>query len=189
MSFRTAYGYTHSENGWRMCNRDECVVANVAPFTNTAPIRAGDAATILNAWILWYHQNVEPLISPVWGWSAQNDVPNSNHLSGTAIDLNAVKYPWGRRVMPQEQIEKIRRGLQLFEGTVFWGADWQRADEMHYQIGLPEGDPRVALFAQKLNAGYLGIYGPEPVKVQPAAPVDDSSIWGDIWTQLTGGTK
>ena len=25
MSFRTAYGHTSSENGWRMVNRDECV--------------------------------------------------------------------------------------------------------------------------------------------------------------------
>ncbi len=68
MSFRIAYGNKYSENGWRMCNRDECVVANPLPYTNTAPIRAGgDAATILNAWIIWYHRNVEPLTSPVWG--------------------------------------------------------------------------------------------------------------------------
>lgn len=164
MSFRTVYGYTHSENGWRMCNRDECVVANPLPHTNTAPIRRGDAATILNAWIIWYHNNVEPLSSPVWGWSATNDVPNSNHLSGTAVDINAPKYPWGYRTMPAHLITRVRNGLRLFEGTVFWGADWSRADEMHYQLGFREGDSRIARFAKMLNEGHLGIYGaPKPV--------------------------
>lgn len=159
MSFREIYGYRYSENGWRMCNRDECVVANPVPYSNTAPVRRGDAATILNAWLIWYHHNVEPITSPVWGWSATNDVANSNHLSGTALDINAPKYPWGARVMPANRIDKVTRGLRLFEGTVFWGANWQRADEMHYQLGFGEGDPRIRAFADKLNKGHLGIYG------------------------------
>ncbi|WNO26667.1 lysin A, L-Ala-D-Glu peptidase domain [Gordonia phage Rahul] len=161
MSFRTAYGYTHSENGWRMVNRDGCVVAGPSmglPYTNTAPIRAGVASTILVAWLAWYHRNVEPLASPVWGWSNTNDVANSNHLSGTAVDINAPKYPWGLRTMPAARIAKVREGLRLFEGTVFWGADWGRADEMHYQIGYPEGDARLTRFAERLSTGHLGIY-------------------------------
>lgn len=170
MSFRTVYGNQWSENGWRMCDRNECVVANVIPFTNTAPVRAGDVATILNAWTLWYHHNVEALSSPVWGWSAVNDVSTSNHLSGTALDFNAPKYPWGLRTMPGGRIAKIREGLRLFEGSVFWGADWSRADEMHFQIGWREGDPRVHAFAEKLNNGHLGIYGPAPAAENRPTP-------------------
>jgi len=167
MSFRTAYGYTHSENGWRMCNRDECVIANVPlTFIDTAPVRRGDVATILGAWMVWYDKNVEEIGSPVWGWSNTNDVATSNHLSGTALDLNAPKYPWGRRVMPTERIRKIREGLALFRGAVFWGADWDRADEMHYQIAWPEGDPRVAEVAREIAAGRLGA-APAPVEVAP----------------------
>ncbi|WP_052280809.1 M15 family metallopeptidase [Nocardia vulneris] len=163
MSFRTVYGNTHSENGWRMCNRNECEIASVPlHFIDTAPLRKGDVSTILGAWMVWYDRNVEEIVSPVWGWSATNDVPNSNHLSGTAIDLNAPQYPWGRRVMPQARIAKVRAGLKLFEGTVFWGADWNRADEMHYQIGYEEGYPWIAEFAARLRDGHLGIYGPEP---------------------------
>lgn len=187
MSFRTAYGYTHSENGWRMCNRDECVVANPLPNTNTAPIRVGVAATILNAWLIWYHRNVEPLSSPVWGWSATNDVGNSNHLSGTAVDVNAPKYPWGLRTMPAARIAKIREGLRLFAGTVFWGADWGRADEMHYQIGFPEGDARLANFADKLDRGYLGIYGnPAPA---PAPPPNEIDREADVAAGWLGARK
>ena len=184
MSFRTAYGYTHSENGWRMCNRDECVIANVPlTFIDTAPVRRGDVATILGAWMVWYDKNVEEIGSPVWGWSNTNDVATSNHLSGTALDLNAPKYPWGRRVMPTERIRKIREGLALFRGAVFWGADWDRADEMHYQIGWPEGDARVGAFAAKLRGGHLGLLAPGP------ATVDDSAIWNDLWIQSTGGAR
>ncbi|BAD56387.1 M15 family metallopeptidase [Nocardia farcinica] len=163
MSFRTVYDYTHSENGWPMCDRDECVIADVPlEFIDTAPIRRGDAATILGAWMVWYDRNVEEIVSPVWGWSRENLVRNSNHLSGTAIDLNAPKYPWGRRVMARDLIDRVRAGLLLFEGCVFWGADWTRADEMHYQIGRLEGDPVLVSFAQRLRAGHLGIYGPPP---------------------------
>jgi hypothetical protein len=113
-------------------------------------------------------------------------VSNSNHLSGTGIDINAVKYPWGRRVMPQDRIAKIRRGLALFEGTVFWGADWSRADEMHYQMAFREGDGRNDVFAEKLRGGHLGIYGPAPAA--PPAP-DSQAVWDDIFTQLTGGVR
>lgn len=188
MSFRTVYGNSRSENGWRMVNRDGCVVAGPSvglPFTNTAPIRAGHASTILVAWLLWYDRNVEPLSSPVWGWSATNDVANSNHLSGTAVDINAPKYPWGARVMPAARIAKVRKGLALFEGTVFWGADWSRADEMHYQIGYPEGDNRIARFAEKLNAGHLGLYGP-PKKDEEEMTEADRRMLREVWEQLRG---
>lgn len=162
MSFRTAYGNTHSENGWRMCDRNECDIVRIKDFLfmDTAPIRKGDAHTILGAWARWYDQNVEEISSPVWGWSPENDVKNSNHLSGTALDINAPKYPWGSRVMPPSKINKVREGLELFQGTVFWGADWDRADEMHYQMAFLEFDSRNAAFAKKLREGYLGIWSP-----------------------------
>ena len=189
MSFRNVYGYARSENGWRMVNRDGCVVGGPSvglPFTNTAPIRAGHASTILVAWLLWYHRNVEPLTSPVWGWSATNAVPNSNHLSGTAVDINAPKYPWGSRVMPASRIAKVRYGLRLFEGTVFWGADWNRADEMHYQIGYPEGDARIIRFAEKLNNGHLGLYGPDKKDDDMAFTDADRRMLREVWEQLRG---
>lgn len=171
MSFRTVYGYTHSENGWRMCDRNECERIYIPGADNdhmaAMIVRSGDAEIILRAWAIWYHHNVEPLdryksgVGDDWGWSATNDVPNSNHLSGTALDFNASQYPWGSRTMPADRIAKVRKGLKLFEGSIFWGADWSRADEMHYQIGWPEGDRRVRDFANKLRGGYLGLIASE----------------------------
>ncbi|MBF6138122.1 M15 family metallopeptidase [Nocardia otitidiscaviarum] len=189
MGFRTVYGNTHSENGWRMVDRDMCVVALPAlgiPFTDTAPLRGGDAATILGAWLIWYHRTVEPLSSPVWGWSPTNDVPDSNHLSGTAVDINAPKYPWQRYTMSPHLITRVRRGLELFEGTVFWGRDWSRPDEMHYQLGYPEGDRRIHAFAERLNDGYLGIYATTPQETDMALTPHQASQLDDIQTQLRG---
>ncbi|GAA1012172.1 hypothetical protein GCM10009551_097920 [Nocardiopsis tropica] len=164
MSFRTAYGNTYSENGWRMCNRDECDIVRIPGLflTDTAPIRKGAPLTILGAWMYWYDRNVEEITSPIWGWSRDNNVASSNHLAGTGIDLNAPRYPWGQRVMPAAKIAKVREGLRLFEGRVFWGADWDLADEMHYQLAYREGDARNDTFAAKLRGGYLGIYAPAP---------------------------
>lgn len=173
MSYRTVYGYTVSENGWRMVNRDACGIVTIPGLTlvDTAPLRVGAPLTILGAWLYWYDRNVEEIVSPVWGWSATNDVANSNHLAGTAVDVNAPRYPWGSRTMPAARIAKVREGLRLFGGAVFWGADWSRADEMHYQLAWPEGDPRNDAFAQKLRDGYLGIYKTAPTPTTPKGPL------------------
>lgn len=171
MTFRTAYGNTHSENGWRMVNRDECDLVRIPDLylTETAPLRKGAPLVILGAWLYWYDRNVEEIATSVWGWSATNDVANSNHLSGTAVDINAPKYPWGMDAganMSGEKMAKIRYGLKLFEGSVFWGQDWSRKDPMHYQMAWREGDARNEAFADKLRRGYLGIY-----KTTPEVPV------------------
>lgn len=178
MSFRTAYGNTVSENGWRMCNRDECDIVRIPELylVDTAPLRKGAPLTILGAWLYWYDRNVEEITSPVWGWSATNDVGDSNHLAGTAVDVMAPKYPWQRYTMNAATQAKVRKGLALFEGSVFWGRDWSRPDEMHYQMAWPEGDKRNDAFAAKLRAGYLGIYAP----AQPPAPVEKR--FPDDWT-------
>lgn len=191
MSFRSAYGYTRSENGWRMCNRDECDIVRIPGLTlvDTAPLRRGAPLVILGAWLRWYDQNVEEITSPVWGWSATNDVPNSNHLAGCAADVMAPSYPWGARTMPRERIGRVRRGLGLFEGFVFWGADWSRADEMHYQLAYPEGHRGQEAFARRLLDGHLGIYGrPKPAPAPPAPrPEDDMTPEQDRLLRYVAG--
>lgn len=160
MARRSYAGNWYSENGWPIIGREDCALPIVPlEFMDTAPIRRGPALTILSAWLAYYDAHCAPIVSPVWGFSWDNDVANSNHLSGTAVDINAPQWPWGVRKMPADLKARIRRGLELFEGTIYWGADWQRADEMHFQMALPEGDSRNAAFAAKLGRGYLGIYG------------------------------
>ncbi|WP_064443986.1 peptidoglycan-binding protein [Rhodococcus sp. YH3-3] len=172
MTFRTYTGNTHTENGWRICNSDQCVTLWYAG--KPVLVRDGDAATVLKWWIDWYNANVEPIKSQIWGWSATNDVPGtpgrndgSNHLSGTGIDLNAPWHPWtvdASRNFTPGQIAAIRRGLALAEGNLFWGQDWGRKDPMHFQLngGTALGNGasvKLAAFAQKIRDGKVGSGG------------------------------
>lgn len=202
MSFRTVNGSTHTENGWRCCNRDECGIVQIPDLflTETAPLRTGAPLVILGAWLFWYDRNVEEITTSIWGWSRDNDVlgrwgmnEGSNHLSGTAVDINAPKYPWGSKTMSADKIAKVQAGQRLFslDGTVensfiFWGRGWSKPDEMHYQMAFPEGDKLNDIFAQKLLNGYLGIYAPDDGSETPTptrklvVPAEGGTFWNDV---------
>ena len=164
-----------TENGWPMVNADKTVSVEVVKAARKVPLLRGDVATILNAFIILYDREVEPIRSQVWGWSPDNDVWNSNHMSATAIDIHAPWYPWGQRKMPAHIKQKVFALLEKFEGVIFWGAGWSKPDEMHYQIGLPPSNPRVRALAQKLNNGYLGAYGTPPAPT-PTPPKETKPV-------------
>lgn len=158
-----------TEAGWPQCTRAECDNPLVPGTRAVRPeLRRGDVATILVAWAAWFHANVRS-IEPAdghrnwWGWSATNDVWNSNHLSGTALDLCADELPHRFYRMPAYQVDIVREGLKLFEGNVFWGRDWGpgQQDEMHFQVGYNTyNSAKFADFAERLRRGHLGIYSP-----------------------------
>lgn len=156
-----------TENGWPMVNASSTVSVQVVPAAKKVPLLRGDVATILNAFIIAYNRDVEKINTQIWGWSPYNDVWNSNHMSGTAIDIEAPRYPWGQRRMSEATKNRVRNLLLKFEGVVYWGANWSYPDEMHFQIGLPPSNSRVRALATKLNNGYLDIYK----KSSPAPPV------------------
>lgn len=183
MSFRNVYGNDWSENGWRMCNRDECVLVD-GPFMNTAPLRRGPAEIILGDFVRRYHAQVAPIVSAVWGWSLTNDVGDSNHLSGTAVDINATQWPWGIRKMPQWLIDRVNALLADYyidgQCGIYWGRNWNRPDEMHFQLNWREGDPRYARLIAKIQ-------GKPPVIVNPPAP--GGSVGADGKPILRIGSK
>jgi hypothetical protein len=162
MTFRAPYGYTYSENGWRMCDRNECEIVTTAPFMDTAPLRRGAPAVILGSFAGWLHRNVRPFTSPVWGWSAANSVPNSNHLAGTSFDAWAPIRPMGAYMMPRSEVDTVNRGLQLYP-EVFWGRAWNTPDEMHFQMRYREGDPRNDAGVQRILGGSPTPTPPTPV--------------------------
>ncbi|MBF6085292.1 M15 family metallopeptidase [Nocardia cyriacigeorgica] len=171
-----------TENGWPQIPASELDRGPIPGTRAVVELRAGDVSTVLKGWAAWYHRNVEPIDAgqrDEWGWSATNDVWNSNHLSGTAIDINATRYPWKHYTMQADKVAAVERGLDLFEGTVFWGRWWDRPDEMHYQIGC--GPEQLAAFAARLRAGYLGIYGPDPEDDMPLTDADLDRIAARIW--------
>ncbi len=183
MGFRTVYGNTYSENGWRMCDANE-LDRGVVPGTNglVLPIRKGIANIILKGWVSWFNREVESLnnargYADEGAWTPTNDVSTSNHLSGTAVDLNWSDHPF--RVynagFTQAEIAKVRAGLAAFKGAIWWGNDWQSPkDAMHFQLNYREGDARNAALATELQNGYLNIWKNNPGgSVTPPAPVED----------------
>lgn len=171
MGYRTYKGYKFSENGWPIVDNQDIETVFLPGLNNVRiEVRKGSVSKVLRAWMYWYHRNVEPIdiYQPrdEWGYSWDNLVPNSNHLSGTAVDINATQYPWGTYKMPQRLIDKVNEGLRLFEGNIFWGRNWSKPDEMHYQIGHAD-EARLDRFAAKLDAGYLGIFAPPDPKAYP----------------------
>lgn len=176
MGFRVAYGNRYSENMWRMCDANELDRTPVPGLGLVLPLRRGAPHTLLTSWAAWFSANVENLNNPGRGftdegaWTRDNEVGNSNHLSGTAIDLNWSIHQWtvSYSGFSPAEIAQTRRGLDLFEGTIFWGQDWNRKDPMHFQCNLAEGNPRNEAFQKKLLDGYLGIWKPGgPIVLPP----------------------
>jgi hypothetical protein len=176
MSFRTAYGNQWSENGWRMCNRDECVLVP-GPYMSTAPLRRGPAEIILGDLVRRYNVEVAPVRSSVWGWSQYNEVGNSNHLAGTAVDINAPQWPWGARNMPAALVAKCDALTNSYGGAAFWGNHWSRADQMHFQLNWPEGDSRYNAIIAKIQGGGIPP-GPIVVPGNPAGSWNPTLQYG-----------
>jgi len=155
MGFRTGYGNDWSENGWRMVDGDECVWS-VIPGTNppvNIQLRKGLPTTIMVAFAARFNKIVEPLRDPdTAGWTLVNDVGDSNHLAGTAMDLNWQSHPFHARGTFGDKLPALRQLLNDFDHCVWWGGDWNSPiDEMHFQLNYGENDQRLVEFARKLQ--------------------------------------
>lgn len=195
MGFRSVYGNTYSENGWRMIDAAECDTMEIPGTGLRLPFRKGAANDIMRAWLSWFNRNVESLNNPGRGYTDEgsftwtNSVATSNHLSGTAADLNWNDHAF--RVsysgFTNTEIAKCREGLRLFtykgQQTIWWGQDWNSPkDPMHFQLNLAERNPINREFADQLLGGYLGIFAkdtgalPPPVVVVPVDQGDGSDL-------------
>ncbi|ASZ73985.1 lysin A [Mycobacterium phage Smairt] len=165
---RVVYGLTHSSNGWPMLNSDECEWTKIPGTSVTLQIAKGQPLAILRAFAADFHAYVEPLRDADSAcWTPTNSVPSSNHLSGTAMDLNWNTHPFRVNYagFDQAKIATMRELLAFYEGTVFWGQDWtDPKDSMHVQLASltnggqfnTYGNPKTADFiARKIRAdGY-----------------------------------
>ncbi|HEY5150294.1 MAG TPA: M15 family metallopeptidase [Mycobacterium sp.] len=152
-----------SYNGWPVGTPASAIgVQNfVVPGTNvTLPIKAGDVATVLLYVAQRFNAEVETLEGwQCWGYAYRANVNNpsvwSNHASGTAIDLNAVKHPNGARAtFTAAQTAAVRRILTFCGKVVYWGQDYTgTVDGMHFEIDVPPGDPSLGLLAARIRAG------------------------------------
>lgn len=151
-----------SQNGWRVLGPDgrgsRVFVVPARSGVFRLRLRDGAAGFVLAHFALWFAECVEPVgvgVLDDWGF-AYRPVRGfsvwSNHASGTAMDLNAVRHPLGvRGSFGGGRVRRLRGrlGLRLYGGVVRWGGDFRgRADEMHFE--LCAGGGRVGRVARGL---------------------------------------
>lgn len=122
-----------------------------------------DVHTVLQYVAQQMHERVEPIIRSDWhdedDWGFHFKVSTGDpsklscHSSGTAIDYNATRHPYGvstRANFSQEQIDEIHKILAEV-GVVVWGGDWNHPDAMHFEIAGTKA--QVAMAADRIRNG------------------------------------
>lgn len=180
MGDRTAYGNLFSENGWRMVDADSCVWITVPGAPVQLQIREGQPAKILAAWCADWNAYVEPMRNADSAcWTLTNDVASSNHLSGTAVDINWQSHPFrvANAGLNGAQIATVEEMLDWYEDLVFWGNNWNSPkDTMHCQMnGDTYGAENVAkvqgFIDRKIRADGFSMFRRGGVVITPAPPV------------------
>jgi hypothetical protein len=131
-----------SENGWPCLEYGSPRLHTWIIATKQGDVlitmRNGSVGFILAFYISWYAQFIEPVIGKVlddWGHAVReirNGILPSNHYSGTAVDLNALKHVLGRAgtIVKIAALRAFVRGR--LRGLIRLGADYHnRKDEMH----------------------------------------------------------
>lgn len=142
------------------------------PIPGGAQIASGAPAAILGDFAQWFNSNIEP-VTASGGYRSGTPFDQqigSNHMSGTALDLNPQDFPGasgGRQSgapasthFTPQQTAAIRAKLATYGGAINWGEDFGpgSADPMHFDMA-PPNTPGVAASYQALG-GQPGTYGP-----------------------------
>ncbi|MFB6726798.1 M15 family metallopeptidase [Kribbella sp. NPDC056345] len=161
-----------SQNGWSANDIRVTSVQTIPGTTRKVRLRTGDAGYLLTHFAAWFDKHVESIDSGQlddWGYAERpikGGVQLSNHASGTALDLNALRHPLAKRgTFTKAQYAAIRAQLKVYEGALRHGIDYvKRADEMHVEINASAA--KVAAVARKLRGA----------PVPPATPPKDVTI-------------
>jgi hypothetical protein len=134
-----------SPNGWPASeDRKTLGIKTFAvPGTKIKFACAKAVAPILVNFAKDFHELVEPIDQGQlddWGYAFRqtrgSDRILSNHASGTAIDLNAIKHPLGK----SNTFNKDQRNIIILLITKYglaWGGNYKkRKDDMHFEIAL-----------------------------------------------------
>lgn len=138
-----------SPNGW-LASEDRNVIgieSFTVPGTKIRFACAKAVAPILVSFAKDFHELVEPIDEGQlddWGYAFRqtrgSDRILSNHASGTAIDLNAIKHPLGKsNTFNKHQRNTIN--LLITKYGLTWGGNYKRRkDDMHFEIALDQNE-------------------------------------------------
>ncbi|WP_037680980.1 M15 family metallopeptidase [Streptomyces griseus] len=149
-----------SANGWPIPtappDADGSVWTCPVPGTGFGiEVAIGDVEAILVHVVRRFHYEVETLrAGDVTGYRSPATTKGyeTNHASGTAIDIRPDAYPPGAKGgFFAPQLAVIRAILADTEGVVTWGGDFPHPDESHFQIDVPPTSPKVKQVADRIR--------------------------------------
>ena len=145
-----------SQNGYPVIERSDSAYLTKVPKIIGKVRKDAGVAEIFEHFIIWFDLNIEDVDKgrDDWGWAYRpirgQSTGFSNHASGTAIDLNAMIHPRGKRnTFSPAQVQKIHAKLKELNGVIRWGGDYNPAiskvDDMHFEIDASAAQVRAVL--------------------------------------------
>jgi len=154
-------------NGWPEARESAVVRIVVGGDANGVTTLDGDVSTAFRWLLEQFHARVEP-ISEVNGWRSAafnkqiGGAARSNHISGTAVDVNGARHPFerhhpGKRYssgFTNAQGRAVRAILKEAGGLFGWGLDFPVGlrDAMHFELANGTTKADVAAFVATLRA-------------------------------------
>jgi predicted chitinase len=180
-----------SENGWEPARLDpgsDLLIWKTVPGTNvTLQVMKGLPEVFLPAWAADWNAYLEPLRdADSASYTPTNSVATSNHLNGTACDLDWDSHPFQQRgSFNAAQMATIAEMEAFYEGWMFWAGRWDDpVDEMHSQMGYDtwnRNDDALNFIARKIRSDGFSTFRRGPLAGDPPPPVQTQ---GDAATVL-----
>lgn len=177
-----------TNNGWNVVDGDQVTRRWIGADTDGCTFLSGPVADLFVWFFDQLHQHVEP-VTMLNGWRSAADnayyggAAGSNHMSGTAGDVNGYKHPYEAHTRPwssgwtAEQQHMIRLLMAQTGGLISWGLDYAVGirDAMHFDLSPGTTPAQVAAFVHTLHT-------PPPPEEEDMTPeqaktLDDIAIW------------
>lgn len=158
-------GAEGTNNGWNLVDADQVTRVYVGDDTDGCTFLSGDVAVLFGWFFDQVHQHVERVYM-LNGWRSRsynqgvNGDDGSNHLSGTAGDVNGDRHPyepnvsgtWSSGWTPTQQTV-IRQIMAQTGGLISWGLDYNPGwrDAMHFDITKGRTPAQVRAFVATLT--------------------------------------
>jgi predicted chitinase len=147
------------------------------PGTNvTLQVMKGLPEVFLPAWAADWNAYLEPLRdADSASYTPTNSVATSNHLNGTACDLDWDSHPFQQRgSFNAAQMATIADMEAFYEGWMFWAGRWDSpVDEMHSQMGYNTWNRNadaLNFIARKIRSDGFSTFRRGPLPGDPPAP-------------------
>lgn len=190
-----------SENGWEPSHAGADILEwRTVPGTNPPvklQVMKGWPSAVLIAYAADYNAYIEPLRDPdSASFTPTNSVATSNHLNGTAMDLNWNSHPFQVNYagFDDAKIQRMRELLKFYNykgvQIVFWAQDWNSPkDAMHHQMGYNTwNNPVTGEFVDRfIRADGFSTYKRGGSAAPPVAPgIDLVKLVADAMGNVAG---